>query len=58
VRYDLNGVLKCIGAETCTDPRLGMSGVSDKPKKTDTFVTDSDAQCTLIGSVSLVIGAQ
>ncbi len=37
---------------------LGMGGVSDNPKKTDTFVTDSDAQCTLIGSVSLGIGAQ
>jgi hypothetical protein len=30
-----------------------MGGVSDNPEKTDIFVTDSGAQCTLIGSVSL-----
>ncbi len=30
-----------------------MGGVSENTEKTDTFVTDSDAQCTLIGSVSL-----
>ena len=31
-----------------------MGGVSDNTEKTDTLVTDSDAQCTLIGSVSLM----
>ena len=33
---------------------LGMGGVSDNTEKTDTLVTDSDAQCTPIGSVSLI----
>ena len=33
---------------------LGMCGVSDNTEETVTFVTDSDAQCTLIGSVPLI----
>ncbi len=31
-----------------------MDGFSDNTEKTDTFVTDTDAQCTLTGSVSLI----
>ena len=37
---------------------IGMGGASDITGKTDTFDTDTDTQCTPIGSVSLVIGAQ
>ena len=31
-----------------------MGGVSDNTEKTGTLVTDSDAQCTPIGSVALI----
>ena len=33
---------------------LGMGGVRDNTEKTDTLVTDSNAQCTPIGSVALI----